>query len=211
MKVLYIGHYRDGTGWGNAAINNILAMDSVGIEVVPRAITFEQKDSEYPDRIKELEALSQADCNICIQHTLPNLYSYNANYKNIGFMATESTNFKATGWQFFANLMDEIWVPTMSSKCACRLSGVKKPINVVPHSLPIQSYLQAPEGKKIPHLNNKFNFIFVGEFIERKNIQALLRAFHSEFRYSEPVNLVIKTSKKDIDFIKQYCENVKRV
>jgi len=33
MKVLYIGHYRDGTGWGNAAVNNILAMDAAGIDV----------------------------------------------------------------------------------------------------------------------------------------------------------------------------------
>ena len=45
MKVLYIGHYRDGTGWGNAALNNILSLDAVGIDVVPRAITYEQKGS----------------------------------------------------------------------------------------------------------------------------------------------------------------------
>ena len=38
MKVLYIGNYRDGTGWANACINNILALDSVGVDVVPRAI-----------------------------------------------------------------------------------------------------------------------------------------------------------------------------
>ena len=43
-KVLYIGHYKDGTGWGNAALNNILAMDAVGIDVVPRAITYEAQD-----------------------------------------------------------------------------------------------------------------------------------------------------------------------
>ena len=55
MKVLYIGNYRDGTGWGNACIGNMLAMDSVGIDVVPRAISFEQMDKPYPERIKELE------------------------------------------------------------------------------------------------------------------------------------------------------------
>ena len=48
MKVLYISNYMDGTGWGNAAINNILALDSVGVEVVPRAITFESQQSGYP-------------------------------------------------------------------------------------------------------------------------------------------------------------------
>ena len=43
MKVLYIGHYKDGTGWGNAALNNILALNSAGVDVVPRAITYEEK------------------------------------------------------------------------------------------------------------------------------------------------------------------------
>ena len=70
MKVLYIGNYRDGTGWGNACLNNILAMDSVGIDVVPRAISFEESTQDYPDRIKELELQSNEGCDICIQHTL---------------------------------------------------------------------------------------------------------------------------------------------
>ena len=34
MKVLYIGNYNDGTGWGNACLNNILALDRAGIDVV---------------------------------------------------------------------------------------------------------------------------------------------------------------------------------
>ena len=38
MKVLYVGCYRDGTGWGKAAENYILAMDAVGIDVVPRSV-----------------------------------------------------------------------------------------------------------------------------------------------------------------------------
>ena len=40
MKVLYISNYKDGTGWGNAATDYILAMDSVGIDVVCRSISF---------------------------------------------------------------------------------------------------------------------------------------------------------------------------
>ena len=40
MKVLYIGNYKDGTGWANACLNNILALDGAGVDVAPRAITF---------------------------------------------------------------------------------------------------------------------------------------------------------------------------
>ena len=44
---------------------------------------------------------------MCIQHTLPHLYSYDGRYKNIGFVAVESSNFKDSGWQRNMNLMDE--------------------------------------------------------------------------------------------------------
>ena len=45
MKVLYISNYKDGTGWSNAAINNILALDSAGVEIVPRAVTVGSGDT----------------------------------------------------------------------------------------------------------------------------------------------------------------------
>ena len=39
MKVLYIGHYKDGdTGWANASKDTVLAMDAAGIDIVPRAL-----------------------------------------------------------------------------------------------------------------------------------------------------------------------------
>jgi len=210
MKVLYIGNYRDGTGWGNACLNNILAMDSVGIDVVPRAISFEESTQDYPDRIKELELQSNEGCDICIQHTLPHLYSYDANYKNIGFLDTESSHFRDTGWQDYINIMDELWVPCSQNKKSAEASGVTKPIRVIPHSLNISEYQTIPEGNQIQELQSTFNFVFVGEFIERKNLQALLKAFHMEFELHEPVNLMIKTSGVSLDAAQGFCEHVKK-
>jgi len=209
MKVLYIGHYKDGTGWANAAINNILALDSVGVEVVPRAITFETEPKSYPNRIQELEQASSEGCDICIQHTLPHLYSYNSNFKNIGFIASETNHFKDSSWQHYANLMDEIWVPSMHTRVACRMSNIKVPVNIAPHSLDTSSYSKMLEGNKIQELVHTFNFAFVGEFIERKNVQALIRAFHTEFGVSEPVNLFIKTSQQSLDYVQNYCKQIK--
>lgn len=210
MKVLYIGHYKDGTGWGNAAVNNILAMHKAGVDVIPRAVTYNNKDSDYPHQIKELELKSSYGCDVCIQHVLPHLYNYSSKYKkNIGYLATETTNFKDTGWHHHCNMMDHIWVPSFASKASCRLSGVKTDIHVVPHSLDIESYISSEDDKKIQELQSSFNFVFIGEFIERKNIQALLKAFHSEFDVMEPVNLFIKTSRKDLSYIDNYCEQVK--
>ena len=208
MKILYIGNYRDGTGWGNACVNNILALDSAGIEVVPRAITFEAKQKDYPDRIKELESESTKGCDVCIQHTLPHLYSYDGRYKNIGFVAVESGNFKDSGWQHHINLMDELWVPTHAVQSACLKSGVKKPVKIAPHSLDISQYKEN-EGNKIQELLSTFNFAFVGEFIERKNLKALIQAFHMEFSCDEPVNLFIKTSKVSLPEVQNHIKSIK--
>lgn len=209
-KVLYIGNYRDGTGWGNAALNNILAMDYAGIDVVPRAISYGSQDKEYPERIKQLEAKSSYGCDICIQHTLPHLYSYDGSYKrNIGFIDVESSPFKLTGWTESANLMDEIWVPTETTRGHCKISGVTKPINIVRHSLNINEYSNHKKIGGIQEINKTFNFLFIGEFIERKNIKALVRAFHSEFRPDESVSLVIKTSNVSAQTATSYCENIR--
>ena len=209
MKVLYIGHYRDGTGWGNAAINNILALDAAGVKVVPRAITYEAQDRSYPDRIKQLEDNSEVGCDIVIQHTLPNNYWYNSSYKNVGCMTAESSNFKSTGWQNYCNLMDQIWVSSKVTKDICRRSSVKKPVYVIPYAIDLAKY-KNPKGEQVEELRNNFTFGFVGEFIERKNIKALVQAFHMEFDPREPVNLFIKTSKRDLNGVQGYFKHIKR-
>lgn len=209
MKVLYIGNYRDGTGWANACINNILAMDSAGIDVVPRAITFNSSDSEYPERIKELEKRSNNDCTVCIQHTLPHLYCYDSQYKNIGFLAVESYDFIDTGWHRHINLMDELWVPSQEAKDSANRSGVTIPIKVVPHSLDMSQY-QNPKGQLVKQMIDNYTFGFVGEFIERKNIKSLIQAFHIEFDPYEPVNLFIKTSRVEIKSLENYCDQIKK-
>lgn len=214
MKVLYIGNYRDGTGWSNAGINNILAMDAAGIDVVPRAISFETQDKNYSDKVKSLEIKhmsrsSNLDCDVVVQHTLPHLYCYDSNYKNIGFLAVESYDFISTNWQKSINLMDELWVPNPQSKESAIRSGVNIPIKVVPHSLDMDAYKNT-EGQKVRELQNTFTFGFVGEFVERKNLKALIKAFHMEFDPKEPVTLLIKTSKVEMPELEAYCSTIKR-
>ena len=213
MKVLYIGHYRDGTGWGNAAVNNIAAMLSAGISVVPRPVTYEAKDntnsSVEHQKIRMLELKSTDGCDTVVQHTLPDNYVYNSNYKNIGYLAVESSNFKQTGWHRKCNLMDEMWVPSEPTKRSLINSGVTSPVKVVPHSLNLSKYENPPEQTPIDTLQGKFVFGFVGEFIERKNVKALVRAFHMEFDPKEPVRLLIKTSKASLEEVQKYMEHVK--
>ena len=210
MKALYIGHYKDGTGWGNAALNNILALDTAGVDVVPRAITYEAEDRVKNPTIEKLEQKDQSGCNIVIQHTLPSNYCYDGRFdKNIGVLCAESSNFNQTSWARNCNMMDEIWVPNQTTKEICLASGVTVPVKLAKYSLDFEQY--KPSGEvAVQEMKDNFVFGLVGEFIERKNIQALIRAFHMTFDARENVKLFIKTSKQKVEQVQEYCNHIKK-
>ncbi len=216
MRVLYIGCYRDGTGWGQAAIDYILAMDSVGIDVVPRAVKLNSNSAELPDRILELENKSSRGCNVCIQHVLPHMMDYNGKFeKNIGLYATETNSFEWSIWPNRINQMDEAWVINNQMLRVSKDSGIDIPITVIPHASDTSKFKRRYEPIEIPDSENNFVFYFIGDLNRRKNLSAFVRAFHSEFDTDEPVSIVIKTSKYNTSpydcaaEVKEMCHNVK--
>lgn len=196
MKVLYLGHYRDSTGWAQAAIDYILALDAVGIDVVPRPVKLNANQAELPARILELEKQSSIGCDICIQHVLPHLMDYSSDFvKNIGLFVTETTSFKQSSWPIRLNTMDEIWVPCKSVMQSCHRSSVNVPINIVPHATDVEKFDCYYERMNVEEIAGDFTFYFIGDLNRRKHLAALIKAFHLEFSPNEPVSLVIKTSK----------------
>ena len=105
--------------------------------------------------------------------------------------------------------MDELWVPSHAAKISCENSGVKIPVKVAPHSLDMSEYKSSTAGNKVQEMLSTFNFAFIGEFIERKNLQALIKAFHMEFQFQEPVNLFIKTSKVELPQMQEFVKHIK--
>ncbi len=74
----------------------------------------------------------------------------------------------------------------------------------------IEEYQNSEGGQKIDNLLNSFNFVFIGEFIERKNIAAVVKAFHTEFNNYENVNLYIKTSGAELSYVQNFCNQIKK-
>ena len=196
MKVLYVGCYRDHTGWGQAAIDYILSMDSVGIDVVCRPLKLNQTQEDLPRRILELESKHSDECSVCIQHILPHYMDYNGKFdKNIALYATETSHFKRSAWVQRINTMDEAWVINNQSKQASLDSGVKIPIKVIPHASDTDKFNRTYNLLEAPELRDSFVFYFIGDLTPRKNLPALLKAFHLEFDTNEGVELLIKTSQ----------------
>jgi glycosyltransferase involved in cell wall biosynthesis len=197
VKVLFIGHYREQhSGWCQATKDCILALDAAGVDVVPRCVKLGLPTVELSQRILELESKSSHDCDICIQFVLPHLMDYNGGFKkNIGMYCTETDSFEYSNWVDKLNQMDELWVPTNQMIDAAHSSGVTTKLKFIPYPCDTAKFDRKKETLDIEPINGDFVFYFIGDLTTRKNLVALVKAFHLEFGTSEPVSLVLKASK----------------
>jgi glycosyltransferase involved in cell wall biosynthesis len=216
MKVAYFSVYRDGTGYSQAAIDNILAMQSAGIKIAARPVSMSNPNkSHIPSTIQEAEKEDLQNIDVVVQHCLPHTFEYKYGVKNIGYFDWETDSFDKSTWAACCNLMDEIWVPSLQNKAAAIKSGVKKPVKVIHHSCNVNKYNDEYEKLNIKQLQNKCIFYFIGEFTRRKNIGNLIRAFYSKFSSKDDVALLIKTNLpgklglQSDEYFKEFIEEIK--
>ena len=193
MRVLYIGNYMDGTGWGNMATENILSMKEAGIDVVARRISY--SGVPVPNKaLEELEAKKVAGCDICIQHCLPSDFYKSPDIKCVGMFHYETKDLKNSTWQYHTKTMDEVWLPQSGKSKAW--AGINKRVSYYVPSIDIEAIksVKTRPTASIKELRKGYNFCFFGEYIHRKNIHSLLKAFHLEFNRHENVNLFFKLS-----------------
>jgi glycosyltransferase involved in cell wall biosynthesis len=109
--------------------------------------------------------------------------------------------------------MDELWVPSDYNIEVFRASGVTKPIFKILHNI------EAPNLASITPMEigkpETFTFYSIFQWIERKNPICLLKAYLSEFRSEEDVNLVLKsyrlnTSVQEQAVIKSHVKAIKQ-
>jgi glycosyltransferase involved in cell wall biosynthesis len=175
----------------------MLALESVGFEVVARAIKLGLPTPNLDPKILEMENRSSSDCSIVLQHCLPHHYSYDGHFKkNIGLFATETDSLSLSSWTEYAELMDELVVFSEQSREACLNSGVTKPIHVVSHAVDVDKYKR--ERKRVDFGNDDIKIYAIGSWEARKNWIALFRSFHQTFDPNEPVSLVIKTNSSSL-------------
>lgn len=219
MKILYVGNYRDGSGWAHAALHYIRALDVVGMDVACRPIRLSEYQAPIPDRVANLEQEDWRSYDIVIQNVLPHMLDYSGAFpRNIALYHTETSNLGRTRWADRINCMDAALVPCQQVQEASLSSGVNIPISVVPVPCDISIYERSYERLVLRReLPDQFLFYTIGEFNERKNLRALLIAFHLEFDLNEPVTLLIKTTPRTGEdqwqtqtALQSYCNLVKK-
>lgn len=212
MKILYLGNYRDGTGYGQAAEDYILALDSVGVDVACRPIKFNNLDHVPHKRIRELELNNFKKYDVVIQHTLPVHIQYNSAFDlNIALFAHETSSFKMVGWKRHINNMDCCVVINNQMKEACEESGINIPTYVVNQARDFSLYTKKFDKLdqiKINTNKNDFLFYTIGEQVKRKNLTSLLKAYFLEFSFNENVCIVVKTDINEKEDFSKYCLSI---
>lgn len=204
MNVLFIGQYRGSEldGWSSAAREYLEALLMTNHNVVCRPIYMApQRYDKLSAKIIEAEK-RQFDTrpDIIIQNVLPDYLEWHEGY-NIGLFYTETSNLGKTGWIEKINLMDEIWVNSEAEANSLKRGGVKCKISVVPIPADtdlLAQYIDVEPQFNIEDMKNKFLFYFIGEHNDRKNIMALVKAFHREFSPTEPVGIVLKSNSPQL-------------
>ncbi len=97
-------------------------------------------------------------------------------------------------WVYQANQMDELWTPTHWGAEVFRTSGVRRPVYVVPLGVNPDYFHPGIAGRKPA---NRFVFLSIFEWIERKAPELLIRAYQQTFRRSDDVLLLLKIFNYD--------------
>lgn len=129
--------------------------------------------------------------NIVLNET--NHYFYYHDYKGpkIAYNVWESTRQPE---QFFNKLLefDHLWVPTRWQRdCSIEQGFPADRVKIVPEGLDTELF--CPGDSPIPpgYVNDRFRFILIGRWDQRKATTEIIRSFLEEFSKDEPVDLFV--------------------
>ncbi|OXM86709.1 glycosyl transferase [Paenibacillus rigui] len=119
-------------------------------------------------------------------------YRNTGRYK-IGFTMLEVNGLPAE-WVRQCNLMNEVWVPSHFNAATFRASGVRVPIHVIPLGIDPQYF---NPGIRSHRMSDRFTFLSIFEWGERKAPELLLRTFARTFNLHDNVLLICKITNHD--------------
>ena len=196
-NILFMSYYRQRDGIGRACLDYAQAFIESQYNITlsnicgARTSAVILKDNEVPDFVTKYENNRQEKYDILIQAIQPVLYEKIGGVKNYGLMFVENFNDGNTYYGRKMNMMDGMFFTSDEDIERARTYGYTKRAIKLPVPANIDRYFQScGKNPKIPQ--DSFNFYFIGDSVDRKNLIATLNAFHREFDTWENVNLIVK-------------------
>lgn len=213
-NILYIGPYREFTGAGHTARNYIQALFEAGHDICIAPIFYTGEvypENEISSDILPLETNYLKRYDVVIQHCHPFDYIFSSKFEqNIGIYQFNCANIHP-GIINRLKLMDRIVINSKFNHKVLHDAYPLNNIHVVPelidHKIKDRQYV---EYSWLKTKNKPIIFYTIGDFIERKNIHQIIKAFIHTFHKNDNVQLIIKTkphfSHKQHNLINQEIE-----
>jgi len=188
-------------GYTETSRNLMLALDRSHVKVSYRYVygpgtplPFGEPETGPDYRINLFKNRSTAGDRIHIVYGQGDVFFKNDGDYKIGYTMLEVDGLPAD-WVQQCNAMNEVWVPSRFNLQTFRDSGVKVPIHVMPLGVDPQYFHPGIRGKRF--FDDKFTFLSVFEWGERKSPEMLLEAFAAAFNGRDDVRLVCKIINND--------------
>lgn len=211
MKINFSSTIYDAAGYSEFSRYFISALHRAGKDISVEPIAQKTRNIDFGEKGRLAHSLvgKNKHCDVNVVIMVPTLFQkyMKPKCKNIGFTMWEASRLPPS-WVEMCNQMDAIFVPSKWNLQVFRDSGVTKPISVVWPGLD-EIEPQAPNPP------SAFKFYSIFQWIERKNPQALLKAYFSEFAGHDDVALYLKAYRHvsqpdNASWIKEEIEKIKK-
>lgn len=196
LSICYEGPFYDYSGYGEANRQILTALDAVDISINGKLLRYTRGDTDYgyTGSVVKKALSNNCDYDIKIMHVTPDeiprlieLEKYSISH--FFWETSKVPDVFVDG----LNLVNEIWTGSQANVEAIRNSGVDTPVYVFPQ--PMNLSFSSYEPFDVDH--DGFLFYSIFEWTDRKNPEALIRAYNKAFRNNENVGLVLKTYIND--------------
>lgn len=185
------------TGYAQSAISNIMALHESGkYDVRINCVHTIQRAGFSDYTYNQLTSMSKKVQNgraYQVFHTIPDMHRRvdNRLKKTIGFGIFEAFKPPAK-WVSVLNQNDAVICPSEFNSRIFAKQGVSRPIFHIPHCIDTSKF-NADVSPMYQY--DKFSFLFIGTWRERKGWPLMIEAFCKAFDERDDVQLVIKTDK----------------
>ena len=190
-KILYISPNLDFSGYANASRDYIRALDLAGCNIVTRSLRYDGGNFQQSARELELQSRDLQNVDIIITQSTPNETQKQNGIFNVNYFAWE-TDRVPDEWVTQLNQMDLVLVPCEENIRASRRSGVIVPIEKVPHTFDVTKYQTKHKPFDIQGADNYFKLLTICQMSKKKGVDALLKAYFSEFTPDDKTLLILK-------------------
>ncbi|MDD5749023.1 MAG: glycosyltransferase [Actinomycetota bacterium] len=181
------------TGYAVSSQYLVSALEILGVDVRYGFVYGVEEPPNDDERIMEVRRKPKDLSVTQVVYGQGDVFFKNSGRYKVGYSMLEVDGIPPD-WVEQANVMDEVWVPSHFNKETFKGSGVKKPIYVMPLGVDTDYFHPFISTRSF---GEKFAFLSVFEWGERKAPEILLRAYNEEFSGSDDVVLILKITNTD--------------